>query len=154
MVASRKRKVLTGFVIFVLLVGIWCIDAFVYPFSTTHPNFSDVERVFNKMQFPADWKEVEASENRGTAGRSCPIESSTTCYHKRVLFSVENDLSKEEIEKILMMTGCPAASYTENNPKGGIAYDNYSCSVDGVVVSGTLYKKTPSWEASFSVTNR
>lgn len=145
-----------GKILLVLLIplSLFIINNAVYPFSTTHPNFSDVERVFNKMQFPSDWEEIDSSENRGIAGRACPIESATKCYHKRKLFKLSNKVSLDVIEGILKKTGCSAVSFTENKPVEGTSYDNYQCSTEGVTVSGTLYKKSAGWEASFSTSNR
>jgi len=140
--------------IFVAIIAVWIFHNSVYPLTTTHPNFSDVERVFNKMQFPGGWKEIDSSENRGVAGRLCPIESSTKCYHKRKLFKVENNTTQQYLGTIIKTTGCPSVSYSDEMVGGGTPYSNYTCSIEGLTVSGTLYKRPSGWEASFSVSDR
>jgi len=66
MTLKRPAKVaLSVFGVFVALLGLAYIHLAVYPFTSQKPNFADVERVFNKMQFPSDWQEISSSENRG-----------------------------------------------------------------------------------------
>jgi hypothetical protein len=132
-----KRALTVGGVVF-LLLGIFYINLAVYPFATTHPNFSDVERVFNKMQFPGDWQEINSSENRGIAGRACPIESESYCYHKSKTFKVKSDITRLTTEVILKATGCPVVSVKESQPTGGAAYTSFDCSIEGVSVSGEI----------------
>lgn len=151
---SRRRKLFIGFGVFMLLFGAFYIDTSVYPFTSLKPNFADVERVFNRMQFPADWQEIRSSENRGIGGRQCPIESESLCFHKSKMFLTPEKPSKETFEGLLKKTGCTIVSYTENMPEDGTQYDNYSCSIDEVKVSGTLYKKQTGWEASFRTSSR
>jgi hypothetical protein len=149
---SKLKK--AGIVLLILAIPLTLlfVDWFVYPLKTTHPNYSDVNRVFNKMTFPSDWKVVSTSENKGTAGRACPIESESVCYHKSVTYQVPIGLTNDAIQKILEQTGCPSPAFSEtNSDTPGRSFVNYRCSIDAVEVTGTLYKKQSNWEASFYV---
>ena len=119
--------------ILVVLLGVWIFHNSVYPFTTSHPNFSDVERVFNKMQFPSSWQEIDSSENRGVAGRLCPIESSTKCYHKSKTFSIPEATTIEDVKKVLLQTGCPIIGVRDNTAKNDMT-KKYSlvCSIDAL----------------------
>ncbi len=134
---SRRRKLFIGFGVFMLLFGAFYIDTSVYPFTSLKPNFADVERVFNRMQFPADWQEIRSSENRGIGGRQCPIESSTRCFHKSKTFSVPENVKPEDVKTILMQTGCPAVSITdvsyETDPEDSKSLE---CSIERLDISG------------------
>lgn len=149
MAVSSKAKVGVGIGLF-LFVGFWFINNFVYPFVADSPNFSDVERVFNRMQFPAEWAEIKSSENKGMFGRSCPIEPGSKCFHKGKRYKVPVNTSPDTIEAILKQAGCEQVSFDEQNPIGGNPYTNYECSVEGLLIDGSLDKGT-NWETSFYV---
>ena len=125
----------------IVLTGAAYINMAVYPFSTEHPNFSDVERVFNRMQFPSDWQEVKSSENRGVAGRYCPFESSSACYHKSKTFRVPAGTLDKEVEKLLKETGCPIVSISVSTPIGAEPYSSFKCSAEGLEISGEIEHK-------------
>lgn len=108
-----------------------------YPFVSTNPNFSDVERVFNKMQFPGDWQEIDSSENSGIAGRQCPIESSSHCYHKSKTFLVSESVKPDDVKQVLMQTGCPAVSIQDVGYKTDPEESkSLLCSIEGLDISG------------------
>lgn len=138
-----KTFLKVGGVVFVL-IALFVINVAYYPFFTSHPNYSDVERVFNKMQFPSDWQEIRSSENRGIAGRACPIESESKCYHKSKAFKVAEKTSMDTIEAVLKQTGCPIVAIKENRPTGGEAYTTFKCSIEALEVSGEIeWKNEP-----------
>ncbi len=123
----------------VLLIIVGVVDLFFYPLKSAKPNFSDVERVFNKIVVPADWVEISSSENRGIAGRACPIESSG-CFGKSKRFSLDPGTPVENIEHVYESSGCPNASATEDNQSGGVAPIRFLCSIDGLTVGGDYYR--------------
>lgn len=132
-----KTFLKVGGVIFVL-IALFVVNVAYYPFFTSHPNYSDVERVFNKMQFPSDWQEIRSSENRGIAGRACPIESESTCYHKSKSFKVPESLSNEDVKRILIQTGCSIPAESDTTEQGEVKKStNFDCSVDGLNVGAT-----------------
>jgi hypothetical protein len=145
-----KKKFFIGLGVLVAILVAGYINWEVYPFTTKHPNFSDVERVFNKMQFPADWQQIDESENRGTAGRTCPIEPGSACFHKSKRFKIPQNTDRQIIEGVLKQTGCPAVAFDEIRSTEKIEYTNYQCSVEGLTIDGTYYQGEK-WEASFYV---
>lgn len=122
----------------VVMLGLGYVNLAVYPFGTTSPNYSDVERVFNKMRFPSDWTEIRSSENKGVAGRNCPIESGSVCYHKSKTFKVQDGLTNEEVKSVLVMTGCPSPAEMDTTDSGELQKStNFDCSVDGLEIGAT-----------------
>lgn len=139
MALGKSAKLVLGVVgVIIGLLGLLYVHMFVYPFVASEPNFADVERVFNRMQFPSEWQEIRTSENRGLHGRACPIESESACFHKSKTFHVPQSIENPDIEMILQRTGCSTVQVTENNPIGGTPYNNYGCSVEGLDVRGQL----------------
>lgn len=147
---AGRRLVIIASVIVVLIV-LTVINFFVYPFQSAKPNFADVERVFNKIVIPADWVEISSSENRGIAGRACPIEPGSACFHKGIRYTVPNNLSTETIQGVFEGSGCPIVAFTRSDQIGGDPYTNFSCSIDGLEVSGTLIEQESGWELSVYV---
>lgn len=136
----RQLSIFLGISLIVFTAGV--VNAMFYPFTTTHPNYSDVERVFNKIQFPADWQQIDQSENRGIAGRQCPIEPGSVCFHKSETFGVGKDISADVVKGVLLQTGCPAVSITEHKVIEGTPYTTFECTVGGVNLTGEIdYKK-------------
>lgn len=148
---SKKRRVLVGFAVFAAIVTAFYVEATIYPLSTLHPNFSDVERVFNRMQFPPDWQETRSSENSGIAGRACPAFPESACFHKGKNFLVNKDITTIEIEAVLKSTGCVTVNFKRSEPLGGDPYTNFGCSYEGLDVSGTIYERKDQWELSITV---
>jgi hypothetical protein len=147
---AGKRLVIAASVVVILIV-LSVINLFVYPFKSSQPNFADVERVFNKIMIPADWVEISSSENRGIAGRACPIEPGTACFHKGTRFTVPSSIPVETIQEVYSSSGCPAVAFKRSEPIGGDPYTNYTCSVEGLEVSGTLIEQESGWELSVYV---
>ncbi|MBI1857026.1 hypothetical protein HY003_01255 [Candidatus Saccharibacteria bacterium] len=134
-----KKKIIIGLVV-VGMLALGYINLAIYPFRTQHPNFSDVERVFNKMQFPSDWQQISDSENRGIAGRACPVESESWCFHKSRTFRVESiDIAK--IEEILKQSECPAVSTKESESTSGNKTVSLECSVKGLSINGSYNER-------------
>jgi hypothetical protein len=127
-----KKGLLIGGVLLALLAALY-INMAVYPFFTSHPNYSDVERVFNKMQFPSDWTEIRSSENRGIAGRACPIESGSVCYHKSRSFNLPTTTTIEQVKSVMQQSGCQAISVSDNTAQGETKKKSLlGCSIDGM----------------------
>ena len=147
---AGRRLVIIASVIMVLIV-LTIINFFVYPFQSAKPNFADVERVFNKIVIPADWVEISSSENRGIAGRACPIEPGSACFHKGTRFTVPSGLTVEAAQGVFDDSGCPIVAFTRSEPIGGDPYTNFSCSIEGLEVSGTLIEQESGRELSVYV---
>ena len=132
---GTRRKLLIGFGVFLALIAVTYINLAVYPFTSEKPNFSDVERVFNRMQFPAEWQETDSSENRGVAGRRCPIEPGSACFHIRRSFAIPPTATLNQAKEALRTSGCSAVSET-NNTSLGSEKKKYrlDCSIDGLDV--------------------
>lgn len=132
----RKAVKVTGisFGIVVLLGSILFVHWFVYPFVADKPNYSDVERVFNRMQFPSDWKEVSSSENRGIAGRQCPAESESACFHKNKEFSLTDSTKMDDVKKIFISAGCNSVSVTDNSSERESSKSVMQCSSEGLTI--------------------
>jgi hypothetical protein len=115
---SRRDATYLGFSLLIFLfIAITFVNLFVYPLRASNPNFSDVERVFSKLEFPADWQEIDSSENRGWYGRVCPIEGSG-CFSKTTTRKISDDDSIEQAKLVLVTGGCSAVGVVDNTPKG------------------------------------
>lgn len=114
--------------VFILIAGIWVTDNFIYPFKADTPNYSDVEKAFAKLQFPADWKEISSSENKGLHGRGCDPLNDAGCFHKSKTFSVPDNLTVDEIKKVLSEGGCPGITTIPGGYKSDVkpSFD-FSC---------------------------
>ena len=133
-------------------MAFWFINNFVYPFFPESPNFKDVERVFSRMQFPAEWEELDSTENRGLAGRACPIEPGSRCFQKGKKFRVDSNIDQKIVEEVFKQTGCSIVSIQRSEPIGGTPYSNFECSVDGLKVDGGVTETSAeSWEVSVYV---
>src|SRR5688500_4107774 len=136
---SWKRRLAIGVGIFVLLLVVLYVHLAVYPFNSAKPSFADVEKTFDRMQFPPEWEGIGSSENRGIAGRQCPIESESQCFHKSKTFKIPENTSTEDVQNIMLQTGCDTISVTDNTPLGEKEEPfNFECVVDGVEISGSL----------------
>ena len=127
----KQTLLIMGLVIGIpgLFLGVLIINWFVYPFSSAHPNFAEVESVFNKLQIPADWQINKTDENSGIAGRQCPIESESMCFHKSIEYKLPENLTKEQAENIVKSSGCVSPAYKDESSLGqpeGFSY-SYEC---------------------------
>ena len=118
-----------------LFLAVLIINWFVYPFSSAHPNFAEVESVFNKLQIPADWQINKTDENSGIAGRQCPIESESMCFHKSITYK-NAGTSKQQVERIILTSGCVSAAYKDETYAGDLEGSkfSYECMSGGVKV--------------------
>ncbi len=144
-----KKKFFIG--LSVVVLGVLFVNQFIYPFSAANPNFADVERVFGKMQFPTDWQQIDQSENRGIAGRQCPIEPGSACFHKSKTFGVSKDISVDAVKNVLLQTGCHAVNVTEHKVIGGTPYATFECSVEGLNLAGEIDYKKEGFQVYISV---
>lgn len=135
--SGRRLVIIVGLVVLFIVVGV--INLFVYPFQSAKPNFADVERVFNKIEIPADWVEIDSSENRGIAGRACPIEPGTTCFHKSKTFTVPAGVNVEMVETVLLSSGCPSVGVVDNSyiDAPDTKY-RFECSIEALDIGGDL----------------
>jgi hypothetical protein len=127
--------------VLVLLVGYWLTDNFIYPIKSVHPNYSDVEQSFSKLQFPADWKEISSSENKGLHGRDCDPFNNAGCFHKSKTFKVNDSKSaKTNIEEMFKELGCDNVldepTYEGNSNTTPKTASNLSCKIKGGVILG------------------
>lgn len=137
--STRKSLTIIG-VITSLLLSAFIVNSFIYPFQSSKPNFADVERVFNRIQIPSGWVEVSSSENRGIAGRACPIEPGSACFHKSKTYEITKSESPITVFKeILETSGCPRVSVTDNSySTSPNTKFTMSCSIDGLEIGGDL----------------
>lgn len=132
-----KLTGITAAVLFVI-IGLAAVDNFYYPFSAVSPNFSDVEKAFAKLEFPADWKEISSSENRGLHGRGCDPLNDSGCFHKSKIFTVTdiND-TKLKIKELFSAQGCASISegqtYEGNSNQTPKTVSEFSCTIKGGV---------------------
>lgn len=141
--------------VLVVLFGVGFIDAFVYPLRPDHPNYSDVEKAFTKFQFPADWKEVSSSENRGIHGRGCDPLNGSGCFHKRREFSIPPSTTIDDIKSLVTTEGLCSdlivsqPLYKEDDKPT----NNFECNINaGLKIVGTY--RAPSNEVSFTVKSK
>ncbi len=126
----KVLSILFGVVI--IIFGLLYVNFAVYPFTSTTPNYSDVERVFNRMTFPADWKLEKETINKGIAGRQCPIESETACFLKSKTFTLKDKNIVSMLKDLLEETGCKDPVMTDNTDSEGRRVVEYECSIDAV----------------------
>ena len=145
-----RRKIFIGAGVFALLLGILYVHLAVYPFWSDHPNFSDVERVFDRIQFPEDWKITESGEDRGIAGRTCPLEGSG-CFSKFSTFEIPKNTDSFKIENAVKAAGCSSVISYSSSPDGADPYTDYSCSVGGINIVASTKEGGASWLIRMSV---
>lgn len=133
-----KNKILVGIVTLLALLGLLWIHLFIYPFTTSHPNFSDVEKTFNNLHIPKDWKLISKSENKGIAGRACPIESDG-CYSKKADYRVDERTDSLTMTEILKSFGCGPISTSDTSSKDIKMY-TYYCNLSNSMRLGIDFK--------------
>lgn len=115
-----------------VLLALFYINTYVYPFQSKKPNFSDVEQAFAKLQFPADWQEIQSSENRGIAGRGCDPFNSSGCFHKSKTFKIADTVTQEDVKQVFLDAGCESVSVTDNTHRGEVESSyNLRCNLSG-----------------------
>ncbi len=135
-----KITAIIAAVLFVI-VGLWAVDNFYYPFKSESPNYADVEKAFARLQFPADWKEVNSSENKGLFGRGCDPLNDSGCFHKSKTFSIPESTTIEEVKKVVADSGlCTGLVVSQPLYKQEAKpTNNYECGVgNGVKIDGTF----------------
>ncbi len=137
---SRRDATYLGFSLLIFIfIAITFVNLFVYPLRASNPNFSDVERVFSRLEFPGEWKEIDSSENSGWRGRVCPIESDG-CFNKTINHEVPISTNSEGVKRALGSTGCSVVTSQDYQVISGDPYTTYRCVVDAINVSATLEK--------------
>jgi hypothetical protein len=144
----KRALKITGIIslVFVAIISLWATDNFIYPFKPETPNYTDVERVFARLQFPSEWKEISSSENKGLHGRGCDPFNSAGCFHKGKTFTVDDvSRAKENLKEILKTHGGCSGVYEEAIPEGNSNTDpmtatNISCQTSG----GVIYRASTS----------
>ena len=132
MVPSAKKKIALGVgVVFVIFMVVTYVNWFVYPFVSAKPNYADVEKVFNKLQIPPDWVEISRSENKGIAGRQCPIESDG-CFSLSKDFKIRNDLDGAGLVEFMKSAGCISPTISQR----AIAADDKNIGYDSECAVG------------------
>jgi len=137
---SKKALIVSLVFVPIILIGLLIVHWFVYPFVSAKPNFADVEAVFNKLQIPSDWQVIEESENRGVAGRQCPIESESMCFHKAKTFKINNAASEASVSVLLVKAGCVSPSIKDARDKGDPEGSRFSseCFAGPINLSATV----------------
>lgn len=135
------RRLVIAAIVVVIFIVLSIVNLFVYPFKSSQPNFADVERVFSKIEIPADWVEISSSENSGIAGRACPIESDG-CFSMLREFTVPDSTSEVLVAGMLEKSGCQNVSYEEHSPIGGDKYTTFICTTNAIRVEASLNKNS------------
>ncbi len=132
---GAKKVIGIVVIVFAVIGAINCINWFVYPFTSAHPNYAEVEAVFNKLQIPSDWTETSRDEIKGLRGRRCPVESDG-CFSKQVTYSNPKDI--EAVKNVVLSSGCVTVEMSDNaqvgDPKESISY---MCMSGAIRVSGS-----------------
>lgn len=137
-----------------LLVAVFVVDQFIFPFTAKPPYFSDVEAVFNRIQIPSDWEQISSSENRGIRGKRCPIENVSVCFHKSSTYKVRAHTTVEDVKDVFITSGCESVAteivkYSDSDRTA----TNLSCSVEGLNVAGTYSQEGGIYEVSIYITS-
>lgn len=152
--SSKKSFIISLTALVVVGLGLQFVNWFIYPFSSAHPNFSDVESVYAKMQVPSTWTKKGEGANRGIAGRQCGIESDG-CFSKVAAFEVPKSTGAEDIKSVLTGMGCISVVSDRTDQKGGTSYTDFECSTEGVKPWGTLKEEgVDGWSLSLGVSSR
>lgn len=127
---NRAKVWLVFIILFIILIASF-INFFLWPFQADKPNYSDVEKAYNSIPIPTEWKLKESSENKGTAGRTCPIESSG-CFSKRGLYSLPDGTDVLKMTEFLTSAGCKSISTSDTSSKDTKMYTFYCQLTDGI----------------------
>lgn len=138
--SARDKKYLIGGAILFVAVTLFLVNFFIYPFKAQEPNFSDVEQAFSRIQIPADWQQIDASENRGRFGRTCPIEPGSRCFSKGAVYKIDESTDLEQIQSVYKSAGCSNVSMDEvtyqDTSRKSI---NFECTTsEAILVDGTF----------------
>lgn len=128
---SNKLKVWLLFIFIIMIASASIINFFIWPFKADTPNFSDVDKAFRAINVPVDWKLIDLTENKGTAGRTCPIEGSG-CFSKRGLFSLPEGTDVTDITEFLNSAGCKSIATSDTSSKNGKTYTFYCRLKEGI----------------------
>lgn len=138
--------------IFILLTVYWTVDNFIYPVKPVHPNYTDVDKAFAKLQFPSDWKEISSAENHGLHGRDCDPFNNSGCFHKSKKFTVNDSTSNDRIKEFMMTSGCVEVSESEFTYSGEQKRSfSFSCQLQNRVKLGVTLRGP---ESSLNVTTK
>jgi hypothetical protein len=145
---TNRARVWLVFIILFIVTAISFINFFIWPFEADNPNFSDVDKAYGNISIPKDWKLISTSENKGTAGRTCPIESSG-CFSKRGLYSLPEGTDVAEMTEFLTSAGCKSISTSDSSSKDTKMYTFYCQLTDGVKLGSDF--KVDAREAYISI---
>lgn len=138
---SKQIKIILGILLAgFVLVGLFVVDQFVYPFTASPPYFSDVEKVFDRIQIPADWKETARFDNSGIAGKRCPIEPGSVCFLKSKTFQVPLGITTDAVKDVFKSSGCPVVGLVDNSSVNGDREYRLECSIEGLSVGGDFFQ--------------
>lgn len=135
---KNKTKVITIFVVLVLAGVISFINFFIWPFQASSPNYKDVEKAFNAIKIPEGWEIKSITENKGTAGRTCPIENDG-CFSKRALIKLPEGVDSTVYTRFLTEAGCGRISASDSSNKTTKIL-SYNCSLGGGINIGSDFK--------------
>ena len=151
--SSKKSIIISLTVLVVVAIGLQFVNWFIYPFSSAHPNFSEVEAVYDKMQVPSTWIKTGEGANKGIAGRQCGIESNG-CFSKSATFSVPTTTTTEQIKNVYIGMGCVSVAADRTEQLDGPVYTTFRCTSGGLVIAGTLKELSDGWQQSVIVSSK
>lgn len=133
-----SKKTVWVLVVFLLALALAYVNFFVYPFQSSRPNYSDVSAEFDKIVFPQDWQITKIIENKGIAGRACPIEGSG-CFSKQVFMSLPAGVGKDTVELFLKNSVCDGLNNIKKNNIKDMESLTLSCVLSNDLIVGSDY---------------
>lgn len=134
-----SKKVVWVLVVTVVSMSLLTINFFIYPFQSSRPNFSDVSSEFDKIIFPPDWQITKIIENKGIAGRACPIEGSG-CFSKQAFISLPVNVDKDIVVGVIGDRVCKSPIDIRESKDTAANRYTYYCAVSEGIMLGGDYK--------------
>jgi hypothetical protein len=135
---NNKAKVITVFVVLTLVGVVSFINFFIWPFQASSPNYKDVEKAFNAIKLPDGWEITSITENKGTAGRTCPMEGSG-CFSKRASIKLPEGVDTTVYTRFLADAGCGPISVSDTSTPTS-KMQTYYCNLKNGIRLGSDFK--------------
>ncbi len=134
----KNRPVKILLIILAVVAGFACVGWLYY--ESQRPNYNDLQKAYNQLEIPSDWKLVSQSDNKGTWGKFCWQIGGESCPYLQAEFKRNPVTSQSEVSKIIMDIGdtLSAQSYTVNTnsyqkcSEKEFNEQTYTCSISGV----------------------
>lgn len=123
------------FILIVLVLFFFVSLVMLWLYASNKPNYNDLNKAYNKLNIPSDWKLVSESSKKGTMGMFCfgGISDTSPCpiiYKRYTSPIVENKIDVNNINNILAGYG---NGYVENYENCFSPTTNaYYCTAKGI----------------------